>query len=389
MDQEDEKEESAAEESRLTRRIASSRRSAEEEEQENEVLDLQSEDFAYLDGEEDWLNCSFLTAQPTAYPTSQVPHLKLQDWLEKPFQAFSVSNRKALVNKIDELTASPGKSSFDTRTFSRHKQQPPQRIDIRRGSLFAQRNAFSRGPAFNEDTSPISSSESDLNSETAQSLNQKEASVAFSSNSSLDLNSTFEIGSAEFSPDRTFTAGEKQPQDTNNFNYVQEMARRQEENLKQNFMNRSYVVEDPTISPIYANTKSLKGLMNGGTITKRFLPNPSLPQPANHQNTFTQDHDDDRVNLKSYSTSSLQAPNNTATVTKGYRPLTTAPSTTTYSSGLPMRRELKKPNGSNSMYRVNKNSLNYGSGQNQAPSTQAMRHPLPLNKVGFPELFFD
>lgn len=63
-----------------------------------ETIDLYHEPYLYLDRDDDWLNSPSQAYQP------QVQYLKMNEWMDEAFCQMPNSTRRALTNKLDELT---------------------------------------------------------------------------------------------------------------------------------------------------------------------------------------------------------------------------------------------------------------------------------------------
>lgn len=96
-----------------------------------DLLDLNGEEFAFLDKEDCWLthkkvNCSQCDISST----------NVRDWLNLAFDTESIRNkRRLLVNKLDELAYTSPNRTFDTKTFSKVKKCSPKRESFLNGTF--------------------------------------------------------------------------------------------------------------------------------------------------------------------------------------------------------------------------------------------------------------
>lgn len=224
-----------------------------------DMIDVTSDAFSYLDSVDTWLSCSPKT--PDSVTTDA--DTDIFDWIKNAFSnEKSRGSHKKLVSKLDELKLNS--PSIDTRTFTRQKRNLQKRQ-----SLF-------NGNHMSTLCSPVT--EDDYSS---PETNDRTFEVTSTRKS---LNGTFNVKAA----DSTFTM---ENEELNNINDVEKIAKRQEDSLRQSCSN-GYSTPTQKFSP----RNETFSRINSNTLTKSRNPEriAHLESQYNHQIYGDRnDHNDD------------------------------------------------------------------------------------------------
>ncbi|KAI1279589.1 hypothetical protein HDE_14076 [Halotydeus destructor] len=241
-----------------------------EEWSRNELLDISSPDFDYLDSDDCWLH----SAHTTPFPTN-VQYMNVSSWLDEAFSSLPQSSRRALVNKIEE-ECSPSKLQLvNTRTFSRTKQT--FRKDIRKESIYRiQPLASSNGPNSLVSNDIMNAYSDEFLNETSSRDLRYTPDLKRTGN--YEMNSSFTICKNP-SNGNLSEHGDQSNDNYNNLNYFKEVARRQQESLNAKDLNASYTIEKPRHEPLVP-------VINCGTITKRPAKRQLKPPKSTYHDTM-------------------------------------------------------------------------------------------------------